>query len=103
MQSFNESLDLFLTACRENALLELKDNEQYAEWKNAQKELFTELETLISPEAQKILKTYNEKITDIQSMEANQIMVCGLTLTAKILKRFDTSTPEYKAFLKEFV
>ena len=103
MSSFNNNLDLFLTACRETVYAELQNNKQYAEWKNNQSALRSELEKLMSPEAKEILFAYLEKTADILSMEANNIMLCGLTLTSEMQKRFDSSTQEYKEFAEEYL
>ena len=103
MSSFNHNLDLFLIGCRETAFAELKNNEQYSELKNSQNALRSELEALMTDEAKKILFAYFEKTSDILSMEANNIMLCGLTLMSEMQKRFDTSTPEYKAFAEQYL
>ena len=68
-----------------------------------QKSLRSELETLISPEAEKVLITYTEAMNEVLSMEINTVLLCGLTFSAEMQKRLDASTPEHKAFLKEFI
>jgi len=103
MSIFNDNLDLFITSYRENALYELRNNGVYAAWKSAQKTLLAELEQIISPEAREMLKKYNEAVTDVQRMEANQIMLCGITISSETQKRFDTSTPEYQAFADKYL
>jgi hypothetical protein len=65
--------------------------------------LRTELEALLSDEAKKVLFSYFEITSDIIGTEANNIMLCGLTLTSETQKRFDASTPEHKAFAEKFV
>ena len=101
--SFNENLDSFLTGCRENAVMELQTNDYYTRLKNNQKDLFSQLEELISPDVQKVLDTYVEATTDVQRLEYNTILLCGLTVSAELHKRFDPSTDEYKAFAGKYL
>ena len=103
MSSFNDNLGNFLTGCRESALAELKLNSEYEEWKSKQNDLRSQLETLIDTGAQEILTAYIEATTDIQRLEANKILLCGLTVSAELHKRFDTSKPEYKTFAEQYV
>ena len=103
MSSFNHNLDLFLISCRETAYAELQENKEYAEFKSKQNGLRSELEAVISDEAKKILASYLEATSDILGIEANNIMLCGLTLTSEMQKRFDRATPEYAAFVEEFL
>ena len=101
--SFNKNLDGFLTGCRESALEELKSNGEYAGWKSTQTNLRSELDTLISPEARRVLEAYLESVTDVQRLEYNTILLCGLTVSAELHRRFDPSTDEYKAFEAEYL
>ena len=103
MPSFNENLDQFLTACRETVYAELQKNPQYAGLKEKQSGLRSELEALLTPEADKKLFSYLETTSDILGMEANNIMLCGLSLSSEMRKRFDSSTPEYKAFAELYL
>ena len=103
MPSFSHHLDQFLTSCRESTYAELQKNKQYADLKTKQSNLRSELEMLMSDEANKLFSSYLEKTSAILSMEANNIMMCGLTLTSELQKCFDTSTSEYKAFAKEYL
>ena len=103
MTTFNQNLEVFLTGCKENALRELEHYGEYNEWKTAQADLRSRLETLLNPEAQKLLNEYVEATTDVQRMEADKIFLFGLTVSAEIQKRFDASTDEYKAFEGEYL
>lgn len=103
MDTFNEILNNFLTGCREIALEKLKTNDDYSKWIDKQKDLRTELEALLSPEANELLASYIEAFAAMQSMEYNTVFMCGLTTSMKIQKYFDDSTPEYKAFIEEFI
>ena len=103
MDLFNKGLNQFLTLCREKALEELNGNQSYAESKEKQKSLRAELETLISPDKIKVLTAYVESYGETQGMEYDTILLCGITVSAEIQKRFDTSTDEYKAFAEEIL
>ena len=84
-------------------MAELNLNSEYEGWKSKQADLRSQLETLITPEAQKILDAYVETTTDVQRLEANKILLCGLTVSTELHKRFDSSTMEYKAFAEEYL
>ena len=103
MESFNEYLGNLLTDCRNNALEELRSNERYAERKKIQADLRAKLEALISPEATDLLEEYAEAGVHLNGFEYNAVIVCGLTAQSEIQKRFDASTPEYRAFLREYI
>jgi hypothetical protein len=98
MDSFNEYLGYFLTECRNNALEELRSDKRYIEKKQAQADIRSKLEAIISPEAKALLEDYDISALTINGLEFNRVMLCGLSLTAEVCKRFDISTPQYKAF-----
>ena len=100
--SFNENLSNFLTECRNNALEGLNADKRYAERKQAQDEILAKLGA-ISPEAAALLEDYTEAAAAVQSMEYGAIMLCGLSITSDICRRFDASTHEYKAFAGEYL
>ena len=103
MDTFSEYFGYFITNCRDNALEELRSNKGYNELKSAQDDLRTELETVISPEAQEMLDKFLETAVAVKAMECNRTLLCGLTTSVEIHKRFDASTDEYKAFAKEYL
>jgi len=103
MASFNENLGAFLTECRNNALVELKSNERYADWKRKQSELRSGLESVISAEAVQLLEDYLEAGLTVQGMEMNKALLCGLTVQSDIRWRFDASSAEYPAFEEEYL
>ena len=103
MASFNENLGAFLTECRNNALVELKSNERYADWKRKQSELRSGLEAAISAEAAQLLEDYLEVGLTVQGMEINKALLCGLTIQSDIRRRFDTSSDEYLEFTEEYL
>jgi len=102
MSSFNENLGNFLTECRNNALEGLNADKRYAERKQAQDEILSKLAAL-SPEAAALLEDYAEAAVAVQSMEYGAIMLCGLSVTSDICRRFDVSASEHKAFADEYL
>jgi len=66
-------------------------------------DLRSKLETIISHEAQIFLEEYAEATVMLQGMEYNRVLLCGLALSSELRKYFDSSTVEYKAFVKEFL
>ena len=103
MESFNEYLGYLITNCRDNAIEALRTNKNYAELKKKHDDLRTELEAIISPEAQAVLDKYSETGVSVKAMECNKALLCGLTAQAEMQKRFDASTDEYKAFEGEYL
>jgi len=103
MDMFSEYFGYFITNCRDNALEELRSNKGYNELKSKQDGLRTELEAVISPEAQAVLDKFFEAAVAVKAMECNRTLLCGLTTSVEIHKRFDASTDEYKAFAKEYL
>ena len=103
MESFNEYFGYLITNCRDNALEELRSNKNYNELKNAHDDLRIRLEAAVSPETQEVLEKFIEASVAVKAMECNRTLLCGLTLSAEIQKRFDASTDEYKAFAEEYL
>ena len=103
MESFNEYLGCLLSNCRDDALEELRSDKRYAERKQAQADLRTRLEAVISPEANALLEEYALAAVTLHVMEYNRVLLCGLTAQEEIRKRFDASTPEYRAFIGEYL
>jgi len=103
MDTFSEYFGYFITNCRDNALEELRSNQNYNDLKMTQDDLRTKLEAIISPEAQAVLESFWESAVAVKAMECNRTLLCGLTTSAEIQKRFDASTDEYKAFSKEYL
>jgi len=103
MEAFNECLGYLLTNCRDNAIEELLSDKRYAERKQVRADLCSKLKTIISNEAQILLEECAEATVMLQGMEYNKVLLCGLALSAELRKRFDISTPEYKALVKEFL
>ena len=103
MAMFNENLCNFLTECRNNALDELKTNNQYVEQKKKQSKLFLQLKLIINPETKEIFEEYLEVTSALQSMELNKALLCGLTIQSDIGLHLNTSTLEYQNFLKEYI
>lgn len=102
METFNEQLGNLLVHCRETAIDEICSEKRYKEIEREQSEIRAELEA-ISPEAEKLIARYTEALAATQSMELNRILLCGLTLSSELKKYFDSSTPEYGAFAKDFI
>jgi len=103
MQSFDNSLSSFLVECRENALDELKQDERYVERTIKRDELLTQIEAHLTPEGKALFEDYRDIVTAVMSLEYNRTLVCGLTTPNSILKRFDSSSPEFKGFLDTFL
>ena len=103
MLDFTELLSGFFTDCREAAFEELRSDEQYAKRISRQVELLSKLESLLTPEILALLDDYNETMSHIRSLECNKSFLCGLTLQATILRRFDITTPEYESLMKNFL
>jgi hypothetical protein len=103
MESFNEYLGSLLVNCRDNALEELRSDQRYIKLKKAQDDLRAKLESIISPEAQTLLEEFLEAAVSVHGMGYNRVLLCGLTASAELQKRFDAYTPEYKAFADEFL
>jgi hypothetical protein len=103
MDSFNDGLNRFLTSCRENALKKLADNVEYSEWKDKQKNLRSELETLVPPENNKVLLAFIETFTVMNGMEYDTIFLYGLTMPELLRKYFDADTAEHKEFENIFI
>jgi len=103
MQLFNNSLSTFLIECRESALDELKQDERYGEWTRKRGEIVTQIEALLTPEGITLFEEYQEIMTAVMSLEYNRTLVCGLTTQNSILKRFDSSSPEFSSFLATFL
>ena len=103
MESFGEYFGYLITHCRDNALEELRSNKAYTELKDIQDDLRTQLEAAVSPETQALLEKFAEAVVAVKSMEVNKALLCGLTVSAEIRKRYDASTPEYKAFEQEYL
>ena len=96
MTLFNENFKNFLCECMHNALKELKSDRNYAEQKKTQAEIRSKLDSVSSPEIQKLLEDYVEISIALQGFENNKVFLCGIGMQSDILKRFDSSTPEYK-------
>jgi len=103
MESFSEYFGYLITHCRDNALEELRSNKAYIELKRTQDDLRTQLEAAVNPEIQALLDKFAEAAFSVKSMEINRVLLCGLTVSAEIQKRFDASTDEYKAFEQEYL
>jgi len=103
MKCFNEDLITFLTERRNNALNDLYENERYKERAAEQKDLRSELETIISPEAKAVLDKLIDALDSTANMERNRLLLLGMTMQTDLLKRFDANTPEYNTFAEEFI
>ena len=103
MDSFNEYLGYFLTECRNNSLEELRSDKRYIEKKQSQADMRSKLEAIISHEAKTLLEDYDVSTLTVNGLEFNRVMLCGLSLTAEICKRFDISAPEHKAFADDYL
>ena len=103
MESFNDYFSYLITHCRDDSLEELRSNTEYIGLKDKHDDLRVRLEAAVSPEARELLDMLVEAATSVKSMECNKALLCGLTMSAEIKKRFDTSTDEYKAFEKEYL
>jgi hypothetical protein len=103
MESFNENLGNLLSGCRDDVLEELRSNKRYMERKQAQSDIRSKLEAIISTEAQTLLEEYAVSVITLNGIEFNRVMLCGLTMTAALRKRFDVSAPEYTAFAEEYL
>ena len=103
MDSFNDGLNRFLTLCRENALKKLATNVEYSEWRNKQKNLRSELETLVTPENNKVFLAFIETFTVMNGMEYDTIFLHGLTMPELLRKYFNADTDEYKDFESVFM
>ena len=103
MESFSECFGYLLTFCRENALRELRTNKTYIRLNNEQEDLLVRLEAAVNPESQGVLAKFLEAAVAVKSMECNRALLCGLTVSTEIRKRFDASTDEYKAFEAEYL
>jgi hypothetical protein len=99
--SFNESLSNFLTECRNGAIEELTSNKRYTGEKNRREDLRSQLAVCLSPEAAALLDDYMGAVYVCVGMEHDKVLLCGLTLTAEMQKRFDPSTPEHKMYIEE--
>jgi hypothetical protein len=103
METFNEYFGYLITHCRDNALEELRSNNNYIELKKSYDDLRVKLEAVISPEARTVFEKFLENAVSVKAMECNRTLLCGLTLSAEIHKRFDIATPEHKAFSDEYL
>jgi hypothetical protein len=103
MGSFDEYLGYFLTDCRNNALEELRHDKRYTEKKQAQADILSKLEAIISDEAKALLEDYTLSVAVVNGIEFDRVMLCGLSTLNELRKRFDASTPEYEAFAEEYL
>ena len=100
MTSFNQNLGNFLTECRNDVLEQLKTDPRYSDWRRKRTAIRSQIEQKIGFE---LLEEYLEVVSVIHGIELNSALLCGLTTYFEIGKRFDSSSPEYREFTKEFV
>ena len=103
MTSFNEYFGDFLTHCKDEATISLKQHKGYADCEKKQSELYGSLVSIISPEAQTLLQDYVEAVLLGQGMEQSNTMLCGMITLDGIHKCLDKRTPEYQDFLKKYI
>ncbi len=102
MDKFDERFSAMLVQYRENAIDGLRSNERYAKMEQEQNDLRLELEA-ISPEAEKLAEKFFRAVSGIHDMECSAALLCGMTVSAEMRKRFDSSTAEYVEFAKSYL
>ena len=100
MATFNENLGNFMTECRNNALEELKANPRYINWQEQRRKLRSILVEKVGPE---LVDEYMEVMGAVVGMELSKVMLCGASTYHAVIRRFDSTTSEYRDFEADFV
>jgi len=103
MATFDEHLSNFVTECRNDVLMELKETDRYTEWKLKTDGLLAEVLAHLPPDSHETFEEYREALNAIAALENNTYVLFGMTLQEKLLRRFSGDAPEHKALLAHFV
>lgn len=88
MVDFQQRLCDFLTECKNDALLELKENKTYAAWKEKSADLYGSLIMLMTPECLEAFKLYQEAMSATSGIESDYCYMCGTRDYLRIGKQF---------------
>jgi len=103
-ENFNENLSMFLTSCRESAMIELKENNsEYKQIRSKATEISIKIKNKILAEQEALIEELLGIHHTLHGMEVNYLYLQGFKDCINLYKSFDSSFMESKELEKIFL